>query len=93
MLKSSSFNFFIILIVIAFSSRKFLVESESDKNYIDDANESEINSAEYYVALLNEAIKHMKNQENQNEEINLDSDKQKRSDSLLKRPFNPQTSI
>jgi cell shape-determining protein MreC len=93
MLKSSSFILFIILIVIAFSSRKFLVEAESGENYIDDINESEVEIPDYYKAFLNEAIRKIKNQENQNEEINLDSDKKKRFDSLLKRPFNPQTSI
>jgi hypothetical protein len=78
MLKSSSLSLFIILILISFSSRKFLVEAESDENYIDDINESEEEIPEDYEAFLNEA---------------MDSDKQKRSDSLLKRPFNPQTSI
>ena len=88
MLKSSSLILFIVLIVIAFSSRKFLVEAESDENYIDDINESEVEIPEYYNAFLNEAIRKIKNQENQNEEINLDSDKKKRFNS-----FNPQTSI
>ena len=93
MLKSSSLSLFIILILIAFSSRKFLVEAESDENYIDDINESEEEILEDYEAFLNEAIRKIENEENQNEEINLDSDKQKRSDSLLKRPFNTRTSM
>jgi len=93
MLKSSSLSLFIILILIAFSSRKFLVEAESDENYIDDINESEEEIPEDYEAFLNEAIRKIENEENQNEEINLDSDKQKRSDSLLKRPFNTRTSM
>lgn len=85
MLKSNRFNLIIILIVIALSYRKCLVEAESDEDYIEDTNESEIKIPEYYKALLIEAI-----QKNHNEEIN--SHKQKRSDLLLKKPFNPQTS-
>ena len=87
MLKSNRFNLIIILIVIALSYRKCMVEAESDEDYIEDTNESEIKIPEYYKALLNEAI-----QENHNEKINLDSHKQKRSDLLLKKTINPQTS-
>jgi len=76
------------LIVIALSSGKFLVEAESDENYKEDINELETKIPEYYKDLLNEAIRYIKNQ---NEEINLDSHKQKRSDLLLKKQFNPQT--
>ena len=58
-----------------------MVEAESDENFIEDVNESEIK-------IPFQAIRYIKN-----EETNLYSHNQKRSDLLLKRAFNPQKSI
>lgn len=58
-----------------------MVEAESDEDFIEDINESEIK-------IPCQAFRYIKN-----EEINLDSHNQKRSDLLLKRAFNPQKSI
>jgi len=73
MFRTKNFNFLIILILIG----KFLVEAEPDEDYVEDINELKVN----------EAIRYIKNQNEDNE------DKQKRSDLLFKKQFNPQTSI
>jgi len=71
-------NFNFLIILILIG--KFLVEAEPDEDYVEDINELKVN----------EAIRYIKNQ---NEDVNLNFLKQKRSDLLFKKQFNPQTSI